>query len=176
MIKVLVDGDLQELLTSCKAGDRNAQREIYKRYYSYAMGICIRYATNRTESLEIMNNGFYTLFSNSKLSKQNEAFFENLQKIMIHSIITYYKDEVACTIKKSMRYKAFNDFAPDRDLASHQLLSAVQKLPVIERLTFNLYAIDGYTNAEICKMINITTPSLEKILFTARNTLRNIVI
>lgn len=155
MINVLAEKDLQALLSSCKAGDRNAQREIYKRYYSYAMGICIRYANNRIESVEIMNNGFCILFSNLKLFKPNEAFSKNLQKIMIHSAITYYKNEVACTVKKSMRYKAFNDFATDKALDSHHLLSAVQKLPVIQRIIFNLYAIDGYTNTEICKMMNI---------------------
>lgn len=176
MIKVIEEKDLQELLSRCKTGDRNAQREIYKRYYSSAMGICIRYATNRTESVKIMNNGFYILFSNSVLPKPKETFSENLQMIMVHSVITYYKNEMAGNIEKSLLYDSFDNFAFERSLASHHLLSAVQKLPLIQRLIFNLYAIDHYSNVEICKMMNITTPFLEKILFTARSTLSNINI
>ncbi|MFD2288228.1 sigma-70 family RNA polymerase sigma factor [Pedobacter petrophilus] len=177
MMIVSAEKDLPLLLTRCHAGDRTAQRELYQRYYSFAMGICIRYATNRLECVKIMNNGFCKLFAERDSIRHIADFPANLQKIMINSILNHYQDEVKLTFKESIvNNKIRNDHAIDKSLINHHLLSALQKLPVIQRIIFNLHTIDGYTHFEICKMMNVTHSFSERFLFLAKNTLSSMMI
>jgi len=175
MMIVSAEKDLHLLLTQSHAGDRNAQRELYEQYYSFAMRICIRYAPNRLECVKIMNNGFCKLFAEPDSIKHIADFQVNLQKIMINSILNYYKDEIKLTLKEPIA-KTGHDHAIDKSLTKHHLLSAVQKLPVIQRIIFNLHTIDGYTHFEISKMMVVTNSFSERFLFLAKNTLSSMMI
>jgi len=47
-----------DLIKGCQRNDRQAQKRLYEHYHGTMMGVCMRYASNRDEALEIVNNGF----------------------------------------------------------------------------------------------------------------------
>jgi RNA polymerase sigma-70 factor (ECF subfamily) len=65
---------LQELISACRKGDRKSQEKLYKQFYGFAMGICLRYARSRDEATEILNDGFYKIMTN--LDRYTPGLFE----------------------------------------------------------------------------------------------------
>ena len=83
--------ELYKLLDSCRKGDRNGQDRLYKEYYAYSMGICLRYSRTREEAIEILNDGFIKIFSKLDHYSPGLSFKGWVRKVMINSAIDYFR-------------------------------------------------------------------------------------
>ena len=80
---------LEELIEKCKQGSRLAQNLLFRKYYSFALSICMRYSCNRAEAMEILNDGFFNVLT--KIGQYNPVFpFRAwFGKIFVHAAIDY---------------------------------------------------------------------------------------
>ena len=53
---------IDDLIKRCKANERKAQELLYKQFASKMMGVCLRYATDRMEAEDMLQNGFIKVF------------------------------------------------------------------------------------------------------------------
>lgn len=63
----------------------------------------------------------------------------------------------------------------DQHLLYKELIGYVKKLPPAYRIAFNMYVIDGFSHAEIAKILGITVGSSKSNLSKARVQLRNYI-
>ena len=84
------EAELSQLLAGCLVQDRKDQKILYKAFYGFAMGICLRYAGNRYQAAEIMNQGFLKVFMNLEKYNREKPFKAWLGRIMINTAINYY--------------------------------------------------------------------------------------
>ena len=54
--------ELNQLIQKCIKGDRHSQGKLYARYAPAMFVLCQRYARNREEAEEIMQEGFMKMF------------------------------------------------------------------------------------------------------------------
>ena len=50
-----------DLVKRCADGDIRSQELLYRRYFSFAMSICIRYARDENEAMETVNDSYMTV-------------------------------------------------------------------------------------------------------------------
>jgi DNA-directed RNA polymerase specialized sigma24 family protein len=50
------------LIAGCRRREEASQLALYRHFYSYGMGICLRYARNRESAMEMLNDGFLKVF------------------------------------------------------------------------------------------------------------------
>jgi RNA polymerase sigma factor (sigma-70 family) len=170
--------DLHQLIEGCIKQDRKCQKALYKAFYGFAMGICLRYANNRYEASEVMNQGFLKVFNNISNFDITRPFKAWLGKIMMNVSIDYYRANL------KMAYTDDIDTVPDisdtalgdRNLHYNDLLAMVQQLPQAYRTVFNLFAIEGYTHEEIADMLNINIGTSKSNLHKARQKLKAMVL
>ncbi len=55
---------LKSIIEGCLREDRKYQFKLYEKYYGKMMGVCMRYATDRDEADELVQQGFIKLFNN----------------------------------------------------------------------------------------------------------------
>lgn len=170
--------ELYKLIKSCKSGNRQSQDSLYKLYYGYAMGICLRYSKTYEEAVEIANDGFLKVFDKIQKYTPGYSFKGWVRRIMVNSSIDYYR-------QNSKHYGSFdishaqNEAKNDTiisQLSEQEIIAAIQQLPPSYRLVFNLYVIEGYKHSEIAEIMNISTGSSKSSLSIARNKLRKILI
>src|ERR1700743_1948113 len=82
---------IEELIVKCKAGERKAQESLYKLYASKMLGVCMRYATDRMEAEDMLQNGFIKVFKKLDDYRGDGAFEGWVRRIMVHSSIEYYR-------------------------------------------------------------------------------------
>lgn len=165
---------LATLLDSCSKGSRSGQKQLYQHFYNYAMSICLRYAPNKEEAQEIMNDGFLKVFKKLHTFDRSKPFRMWLRRIMINTAIDYYrrrKKNITSLDLVQASDKATEADALD-DISAREILQLVQELPPSYRLIFNLYVIEGYKHEEIAEKLNIHVGTSKSNLAKARKHLK----
>lgn len=170
--------ELYNLLDACLKGDRNSQTKLYKIYYAYAMGVCLRYSRSREEAIEILNDGFVKIFT--KLDKYTKGlpFKGWLRKVMINTAIDYFRRQEKHYHSVDISYARYEEVSETvlDQISEKEILQAVQQLPPSYRMVFNLYVIDGYKHEEIAQQLNISVGTSKSNLAIARNKLQKSLI
>ncbi|HTK17953.1 MAG TPA: sigma-70 family RNA polymerase sigma factor [Mucilaginibacter sp.] len=170
--------ELHQLIGGCIRKDRGSQKMLYKAFYGFSMGICLRYANNREEAAEVMNQGFFKVFTRIDTYDITRPFKAWLGKIMTNVSIDYYRANLKMAYADDLD-KAENitdGELPDRKLNYEDLLAMVQRLPNAYRTVFNLYAIEGYTHEEIGEMLEISSGTSKSNLHKARQKLKQMIL
>ncbi|HMN88698.1 MAG TPA: RNA polymerase sigma factor [Saprospiraceae bacterium] len=167
-----------DLIKACIRKERWAQQLLYEEYYSSMMGVCLRYANNEEDALDILHEGFIKVFKHIARYQPGTSLNSWIRRIMVNTSIDYYR--------KSIRRRtedletAYELSAQDADAVSqcseHQILEAVQQLSPAYRTVFNLYVIEGYSHKEIADMLTITESTSRSNLVKARLKLKEILM
>jgi RNA polymerase sigma factor (sigma-70 family) len=171
------DSTIKELISGCKKKDRKSQKGLYQLFYSYSMKTCIRYAKDKDEALELVNDGFMRVFINIHKFDQEKPFKPWLTTIMINTSIDHYRKQIK---KLEMEELNARHELEDKDtilarIHYEDLIKLVQKLSVAYRTVFNLFAIDGYSHEEIASMLSISVGTSKSNLFKAREQLKKML-
>src|SRR3954468_20454114 len=174
----MTEEDLHQLIRGCVKQDRKCQKMLYKAFYGFSMGICLRYAGNRDEAAEVMNQGFFKVFTHINRFDTSRPFKAWIGRIMMNVSIDYYRANLKMAYTEDLE-KAENvseGDLTDKNLNYEDLLAMVQQLPQAYRTVFNLFAVDGYTHEEIADMLNINIGTSKSNLFKARQKLKQMVL
>jgi len=170
---------IDELLKRCKAGERKAQEMLYQQFASKMLGVCCRYATDRMEAEDMMQNGFIKVFQKIADFRGEGSFEGWMRRIMVHSSIEYYRKHhkmmQLVDLEEAGRETTSNPLATAK-LEANDLLLLIQQLSPGYRIVFNLYAIEGYSHKEIASIVGITEGASKSQLSRARSILREQVI
>ena len=63
---------INQLIQDCIAGNRLSQNQLYKQFASKMFAVCLRYAKNREEAEEIVQEGFVQAFRSLKNFRYEE--------------------------------------------------------------------------------------------------------
>ena len=168
---------LYTILIGCKKLHRESQKSLYEEFYAYALSICLRYADNREEASEILNDGFMKIFNNIKLFDLSRAFKPWLRKIMVNTAINHYHQKqrnIQAAEIDQARYESDTETIIS-GISYQEIIAMLQKLPPAYRTVFNLHVLEGYKHEEIAAMLNITVGTSKSNLFKAKESLKKIM-
>ncbi|AEI51837.1 RNA polymerase sigma factor [Runella slithyformis] len=168
---------LPELLEGCLQNDRKCQELLYKQFYGYAMGVCMRYVPNREEALEVVNDGFLKIFQKVQKYDAEKSFKIWLRRVMINTALDHYRQNVKYQNHTDLSVAENTIATPDGDnayntLAHEDLIELIQQLTPSYRTVFNLYVIDGFSHEEISRQLGISEGTSKSNLARARENLR----
>ena len=134
------------------------------------MGICLRYARSRDEAYEILNDGFYKVFTHLDKFTPGLSFKGWMRRIMINAAIDHFRRNEKHYDHVDISYTKSEYISPDvfNIISEETILKAVHELPPSYRMVFNLYAIEGYKHSEIAQKLNISEGTSKSTLSMAR--------
>ena len=168
----------EALVKACQKGDPKAQRRIYEKYSPKMLGICFRYVHDEYEAEGIMIEGFVKVFEKITTFKLEGSFEGWIRRIMVNESLMYLRSNKKAQFETSYDQILYEP-EPEQfrtDLETQDLLKLIEKLPLGYRTVFNLYAIEGYSHAEIAKQLGITESTSKSQLSRARVILQNAVM
>ncbi len=165
----------EELIKKCTAGDRKAQELLYKQFASKMLGVCMRYAVDKMEAEDMLQNGFIRVFQKMGDYRGDGSFEGWVRRIMVHSSIEYYRKH-----HKMMQIVDIDESADEpsvkplalANLDAKDLIALIQQLSPGYKIVFNLYAIEGYSHKEIAAIVGITEGASKSQLSRARTILK----
>jgi len=165
---------IEELIKRCRSGERKAQELLYKQLAAKMMGVCMRYATDRMEAEDMLQNGFIRVFQKMDDYRGEGSFEGWVRRIMVHSSIEYYRKHhkmMQVVDMDEVDEPSVNPLAAAK-LDAKDLMALIQQLAPGYRVVFNLYAIEGYSHREIGEIVGITEGASKSQLSRARTILK----
>jgi len=168
----------EQIVDGCIKKNAIAQQYLYDKFSRKMMGICLRYFDNVEEAEDVLQNGFIAVFGHIETFKGTGSLEGWIKRIMVNTALT--------SIRKNKKFKQnleldnvefmlpSSDLAND-DLKTKELLKIIQSLPPGSRTIFNLYAIEGYSHAEIASMLNISEGTSKSQYSRARAYLQKVI-
>ncbi len=167
------------IIAGCLQNDTAAQRELFNRYSPKMLAVCYRYAHNREDAEDMLQEGFIKVFTQIHTFQNKGAFEGWIRRIVVHNCINFLK-----------KFKKFND---NVDLANASFLAVkeetlpsimqakqvsecIRLLPLGYKTVLNLYAIEGYSHREIANMLDIEESTSRSQYTRAKAMLENILI
>jgi RNA polymerase sigma factor (sigma-70 family) len=169
---------IHELVNKCKAGDRKAQELLYKQFAAKMLGVCMRYATDRMEAEDMLQNGFIRIFNKINDYRGDGSFEGWVRRIMVHSSIEYYRKhhKMMQMVDMDTVNEPSAEGTAGSNLDAKDLLALIQQLAPGYRIVFNLFAIEGYSHKEIGEILGITEGASKSQVSRARSILREQIL
>lgn len=168
----------EELINGCVREDRASQYALYKTYAGKMLAVCRRYARTDLEAEDILQEGFIKVFDNVSKFRHNGSFEGWIRRIMVNTALKLYrknsfKNEV---IGIDDNYDMPQDATVLEKMSQAELMKMVQGLPEGYGIVFNLYAIEGFSHAEIADTLGVNEGTSRSQLAKARKWLQKKVI
>lgn len=163
-----------ELIQKCKNGDLKYQEKLYKHFYGYAMGIGLRYLSNKNDTLEVVNDAFIKVFKSIGKFDEESMFKPWFRKIIVNTAIDRKRKDLKFLYHADLDQAENISSCPKaiENLDAGDILKLLFALPEVQRTVFNLYEIDGYSHEEIGQMLGIPASSSRVNLSRAKEKLR----
>lgn len=177
----------EELIRGCVRGSEQHFHFVYDKYYGRLFSICRRYARDRDEARDMLQEGFIRIFKSIAQFKGEGSFEGWMKRVMVTSCINYYQkynskhmleffDHLEMTTSENgngYHETTMPDFAVKQN--AEALLKLIQKLPPAYRMIFNLHVIDGFSHHEIAEKLGITESTSRSNLLKARKKLMHMI-
>ena len=163
--------DFDELVRQCKTKSVLAQQRLYKLLAPKLFGVCLRYAGNRAEAEDILQDGFVKIFTKIGQFDFKGSFEGWARRVMVNCALSQYRRESRLYAVDDIAAEYDTQLSPDDVLSvisGNELMQMVQQLTPQYRTVFNLYAIEGFSHQEISKMLNISEGTSKSNLSRAR--------
>ena len=148
----------ETLIKGCMQNEAAAQLELYRQFSPRMLSVCYRYAKNREDAEDMLQEGFIKVFTQIGQFRNEGALEGWIRRIMVHTCINH--------LKKNRKFSESVDiiFAgamPTGEesipsiIQAKQVVECIRMLPMGYRTVLNLFAIEGYSHREIGRMLDI---------------------
>ena len=177
-LTITLENNEQDLIAACVKNEEWAQKTLYESFYPILYPICIRYARDKDEALDILHEGFIKVFRNVAKYQTGTNLKAWVKRIIVNTAIDNYRK--TSKNRTSDLDQAYNVSSLDADAVSQitadDIMKAIQELPSQYRTIFNLFVIEGYSHAEIGAKLNINESTSRSNLAKARKKLKAIIV
>ena len=167
-----------QLIQDCIDGKRLSQNQLYKLFAPKMFAVCLRYAKNREEAEEIVQEGFVQVFKSLKNFRHEGSFEGWVRKIMVYCAIQHYRSKPQMHPVMNIENAEMNETGNDdamTQLSKKELLTMVQALPPAYRMVFNLHVFEGMKHREIAGLLGISEGTSKSNFFDAKVILQRAV-
>ena len=171
--------DINNLISLCKENNRNAQFEVYNRYYKTMYNTAFRIVKDSNWAEDIMQECFLKAFTKLDTFKGEVTFGAWLKRIVINDSLDNYKkinrnatspiDDILYKVEDQKTEEDSFDFT---NVKVQQILGCIKSLKDNYRITLTLLFIEGYDQEEICEIMQISPGNCRAIISRAKESLR----
>ncbi|WP_029904253.1 RNA polymerase sigma factor [Prevotella sp. 10(H)] len=169
----------QLLIAGCKRGESWARKQLYELHAPVMMGICMRYTNDRETAKDILQDGFIKVFTKIDTYAETGSLGGWMRRVFVTTALEHLRRNDA--LKMSVNIDDYNDAMENTGvsaldhISADELMACIAQLPDGYRTVFNLFAIEGYTHAEIAEMLNIKESTSRSQFIRARKVLQKSV-
>lgn len=156
-----------------------AQEELYNRFSPRMLGVCYRFAKNREDAEDMLQEGFIKIFTQLHQYRGEGALEGWIRRIVVHTCINILKknkkfaDSVNIIYAKSIYIR--EEMIPSI-MQAKQVVECIRLLPLGYRTVLNLYAIEGFSHKEIGHLLDIEESTSRSQYTRAKAMLEDVLV
>lgn len=156
----MIATEIHELVLRCQRYDEKAQFALYDLYKTKLHAICRRYSRSQEDAEDIFQEAFVQIFKNLHTIQNTATLQAWMRQICVRTAINYYHKYLKNYEFVGEEPLAFESNSDHQlifsELSKQELMQLINQLPDGYRVIFNMYAIDGFSHAEIAEQLGVT--------------------
>jgi RNA polymerase sigma factor (sigma-70 family) len=167
------------MLHGCLNNIASAQEALYNRFSPRMLGVCYRFARNREDAEDMLQEGFIKVFSQMHQFRNQGALEGWIRRIIVHTCINVLKKNKKFTDSVDLIHANsihLNENNIHSILQAKQVVESIRLLPMGYRTVLNLYAIEGFSHKEIATILDIEESTSRSQYTRAKAMLEDILI
>lgn len=158
----MLETTLEQTIAGCRRGDAGAQRRLYERFNARLFTVCLRYARDRAEAQDMLQDAFLVIFRDLGQYRGQGAFDGWLHRVTVRSVLQHLRRKNPLRFAEDVDGLAPDNYSiqPDMELNSEVILQMVQQLPAGYRTVFNLHCVEAWSYPEIAAELGISESSV----------------
>lgn len=162
-----------ELARALANKDRKAYQTFYDGYSGKLLAICLRYISDKMTAEDVMVESIMKIFEKIGQFNYTGSFEGWVKRIVVNEALMFLRSKKMIEVDIDEMVQLPTDVSPHEDFEAEELMKIINELPVGYKTVFNLYAIEGYSHAEIGNMLNISEGTSKSQLSRARAILQD---
>ncbi|MES2850007.1 MAG: sigma-70 family RNA polymerase sigma factor [Bacteroidota bacterium] len=169
----------EQMLAGCLQNDAASQDALYSRFSPRMLGVCYRFAKNREDAEDMLQEGFIKVFSQMHQYRNEGALEGWIRRIIVHTCINALKKNKKFSDCVDIAYAGhigIREEAIPSIMQAKEVVECIRSLPLGYRTVLNLYAIEGYSHKEIGNMLDIEESTSRSQYTRAKTMLEDILV
>lgn len=165
-----------QLISNCKAGERQAMDLLYQQYKSQLLNICKQYTNDDSVAEDLLHDAFVVILTSlDKLRSDNKL--ESWMTSIVRNVGYHYHEHLAKEQAALQQIKKENESATATILSPdyEQLQKLVSQLPQGYQQVFRLSVFEGLSHQEISQLLGIAPHSSSSQLSHAKRMLQALI-
>jgi RNA polymerase sigma factor (sigma-70 family) len=166
--------DLKKIIKECASGNIRAQEKLYHMLAPKMFGVCLRYAKDKTEAEDNLQDGFIKVFQNIGRFRHEGSLEGWVRRIMVNvSLEKFRKQHLMHPVEDISIYEE-TQVSDDiiAKISAQELMELIQQLPPRYKMVFNLHVMEGMNHKEISGEMKISVGTSKSNLARAREILK----
>ncbi len=167
------------MLQGCLKNIASTQEALYNRFSPRMLGVCYRFARNREDAEDMMQEGFIKVFSQIHQFRGQGALEGWIRRIIVHTCINILKKNKKFSDSVDLFHAStmhLNENNIPSLLQAKQVVECIRLLPLGYKTVLNLYAIEGYSHREIASILDIEESTSRSQYTRAKSMLEDILM
>ena len=168
----------KSLASACAKGDETAFDRLYHQYASKMLVVCSRYARDRDEARDLLQEGFIRVFEQIHTFRGDGSLEGWVRRVMVSVALAQYQrnatrqQQVVRLSDEEPQNEPFTAEEITSQIAFDEMLHMIQHLTPAYRMVFNLYVFEGMKHHEIASQLGISEGTSKSNLAQARRILQ----
>lgn len=163
--------EIEKIIKGCQQNERKSQDRLVHVYAPALMAICIRYCNDSDIAKDALQETFINIFKYIKGYKGQGSFEGWMKRIAVNCTYAFIKKIRPIYFHEDINlHSQIPSNVPDiySEISKNDLLTLIERLPRNQYLVFNMKVIEGFSHAEIGKILDITASTSRSNLTRAR--------
>lgn len=170
---------IEQMLSGCIANNAAAQEALYHRFSPKMLGVCYRFAKNREDAEDMLQEGFIKVFMQIRQFRGEGSLEGWIRRIVVHTCINILKKNKkfneSVDIIHANGLSGKDDFIPSI-IQAKQVVECIRSLPLGYKTVLNLYALEGFSHKEIGEILDIEESTSRSQYTRARIMLEDMLV
>ena len=167
------------MLAGCLKNNAASQEALYNRFSPRMLGVCYRFAKNREDAEDMLQEGFIKVFTQMHQYRNEGALEGWIRRIIVHTCINNLKKHKKFSDSLDIIHAHsvyINEEMIPSIMQAKQVVECIRMLPLGYRTVLNLYAIEGFPHKDIAGMLDIEESTSRSQYTRAKAMLEEILI
>ena len=169
----------EQMLEGSKINNAIAQEFLYNKFSPKMLGVCYRYAYNREDAEDMLQEGFIKVFTQLHQFRNDGPIEGWIRRVVVNTCINIIKKnkkfDDTIDISNAAAIQSKDAFITSI-IQAKEIVECIRLLPLGYRTVLNLYAIEGYSHHEISRMLEIEEVTSRSQYARAKKMLESILI
>ncbi len=164
------------IIEGCRKQQPLFQKALFEKYSKLLFSTCLRYVSDSAQAKDVLQESFIRIFKYfDKFDPEKGELKSWMQRVCINQALSHLRAKKTFLELENLPIEPVTNPIALSQLQMDDLLAEIRKLPLPYRTVFNLYHVEGYSHAEIAKLLKIKASSSRSILTRAKEKIRKIL-